>query len=198
MGGTLRLRTLGAASVGALCLLAGCGGGSPRATTTSAPPPTTAGPTTSTTSAATPPQPCTTTQLAVSIGASTGVPGGRLAPVVVRNAAGTACTIGGYFGLALVNARGQPLGTSPAQTPGLVGPGRTAVSLTLAGATSAQFLFEWPGDGAPGQTCPMASSVELTAPGQTDHVTIAAKTADGTAIALCAAQSEIGPVTAGG
>lgn len=199
MDGAFRRRALGAAAVTGLCVVAGCGGGGTAATTTSRPPAAPSSPTTSTTAGAAPSQPCTTAQLSVSIGASTSAPGGRQAPFVIRDTAAGACTLHGYFGLALVNAKGQPLGTSPAQAPGLVGPaGAPPGPVSVGGATTAQFLFEWPGSPAPGQNCPAASNVELTAPGQTDHVTVAARTADGSTIALCGPATQIGPVTSPG
>ena len=199
MDGALRRRALGAAAVLGLCVVAGCSGGRTAATTTSTAPTVPSSSTTSTTAVAAPAQPCTTTQLSVSIGTSTDASGGRQVPFVIRDAAAGACTLHGYFGLALVNAKGQPLGTSPAQTPGLVGPaGAPSGPVSVGGATTAQFLFEWPGTPLPGQSCPAASSVELTAPGQSDHVTVAARSADGGTIALCGPATQIGPVTSAG
>lgn len=199
MDGALRRRALAAAGTIGVCIVAGCGGGKTALTTTSTAPTVPSSSTTSTTVVAAPAQPCTTTQLSVSIGASTSASGGRQVPFVVRDAATGTCTLHGYFGLALVNAKGQPLGTSPAQTPGLVAPaGAPSGPVSVGGAATAQFLFEWPGSPTPGQSCPAASSVELTAPGQTDHLTVAARTADGTTIALCGPATQIGPVTSSG
>lgn len=185
-----------------LCLLTGgCGGGgAPKATTTTVPPATSAPTSTSTTTAAPgPAAPCTTAQLSVTIGAATTAAGTRQAPFVVANRAAAPCSLSGYFGLALVNARGLPVGPSPTQQPALVGAAGTPSGLVVVtGAATARFLFEWDGTAAPGQTCPPATSVELTAPGQTDHVTLAARTGDGTVVAPCSASTQIGPVTASG
>lgn len=195
MTATTRAGLLAVVFASSLCPLGGCSrGGTPTTTTAAASGPTSTS--TSTSAPSGPPGACTTSQLAVTIGTATGAAGSLAAPFVVRNQATAPCSLSGYFGLALVSARGQPVGPSPARQPALVGTaGAPSGPVVVAGAATAQFLFEWNASPAQGETCPAATSVELTAPDQTDHLTVAARTGGGAAIAPCAADTEIGPVT---
>ena len=177
-------------------LLSACsgGGGGPAATSsTAASVPTS----TSTSTAASGPAPaCTTRQLMVTVGTGGAAAGEFAAPFVVTDTA-AACSLAGYFGLALLNANGRPLGPSPVRDAGITESTSPVGAVVVHGSTTAVFAFQWPYADLNGGTCVTATSVELTAPDQTDHITIPARTGGGQPIVLCGnGQSFIGPVTA--
>jgi hypothetical protein len=142
------------------------------------------------------PQPCDTLNLHVTPG-TTGVAAGS---VVLRLAVSTAstepCLLSGYFGLALLDGRGAPIGPDPSRDPGL-GSGAGPATVTLDAAHPAWFALEW-SDSTGSSVCVTAARIELTAPNQTDHVSVPARTAGGGAIAPCGnLRTFIGPVIAG-
>ncbi len=119
-------------------------------------------------------------------------------PFLARNKTTASCTLGGYFGLELLDSSGRQVGQTPSREPTLQGSSPQPGPLELRPGESARFLFEWGDNPVGGQTCQPASQVALIAPDQSDRTLLPARTADGIVIAPCGAGvTEIGPVTPG-
>jgi hypothetical protein len=134
----------------------------------------------------TPPAPgmtlCLTADLGVAIGHSQGAAGTIYVPFDVTNHATHICTVSGYFGMALVDPSGKRVGSDPTRDPA---PTPAPGAVTLAPGAMATFTFHWSQVQGSSTPCAPAAQVELTAPNQSDHVFIPARTADGATIAPC-------------
>ncbi|HEV1997779.1 MAG TPA: DUF4232 domain-containing protein, partial [Candidatus Dormibacteraeota bacterium] len=124
---------------------------------------------------------CRTTDLAVVIGSTTGAAGTIYSNFNVTNRTSAACSLQGFFGLALLDAAGQQVGGTPRRDPSAISP--TLVRLAPGGSTA--FTFHWSDVQSSPQPCPTAAQVVVTAPDQFDHVVLPARTADGGRIAPC-------------
>ena len=91
-------------------------------------------PATTTSTTAPGPQPCTTTQLAASLGAGNGAAGHTYFPLILRNVGVTTCITGGYPGVSYVTGdAGTQVGQPASRVPGTSGalavtPGQTVIS----------------------------------------------------------------------
>ena len=128
---------------------------------------------------------CRTADLAISIGHASGAAGTIFAPFNVTNRGSAACTLHGYFGLALLDSSGRQIGSDPTRDVGAFGASPQPAPLVLAPGAGARFYFHWSDVQSSAQPCPTAAQVELTAPDQYDHAFIPARTSDGAAIAPC-------------
>ncbi|HEY4331763.1 MAG TPA: DUF4232 domain-containing protein, partial [Ilumatobacteraceae bacterium] len=85
--------------------------------TTPAPPPATAAPTTAPTPTTHPgPQPCKSSGLKLTLGASDGTAGSVYTPIVFTNTGSVSCTLDGHPGVSFVDSHGTQVGPSAART----------------------------------------------------------------------------------
>lgn len=162
-------------------LLAGCGGGSSGGTAT---PPVTTAPTnpasTSPTATVTAPPsatvtaspsrpaaaagPCSTGQLALSLGQSQGAAGTFYQAVILTNTSSASCTLFGYPGVSFATASGSQVGLSASRDPGH--PHR--VRLAASGGTAGALLRQPDPGNFPASKCRPAPAAELKVfpPGQ--------------------------------
>mgnify|MGYP003622949469 CR=1 FL=1 len=128
---------------------------------------------------------CRTADLAISIGRANGAAGTIFAPFNVTNRGAGTCTLQGYFGLALLNSSGLPIGTAPTRDRGGFGASPQVGPVVLVPGAGARFYFHWSDVQSTSLACPAATRVELTAPNQYDHAFVPARTGDGMSIAPC-------------
>ena len=128
---------------------------------------------------------CRTADLTITIGQANGAAGTIIAPFNVINRGTGPCTLQGYFGLALIDSSGRPIGPAPARDSGAFGASPRVGPLVLVPGAAARFYFHWSDVQGTTQACPAANRVELTAPDQYDHAFIPAQTVDGVNIAPC-------------
>lgn len=140
-------------------------------------------PTASTSAPPSTPQ-CLTSDLGITIGHAGGAAGSIYVPFNATNHSARACSLTGYFGLALLDAAGKQVGGNPSRDPN-PNPTPQVGPLTLNPGATATFTFHWSDVQNSTQPCPQAAQVELTAPNQVDHQFIPARTADGMTIAPC-------------
>lgn len=176
----LRWMLLGTVALGGL---AGCGGGHHAAptTTTTTSSTTTLAPTTSTTTstttapATTAPtttvqalHTCVPAQLTVTAGADQGAAGHVGRQFHLQNSSSTPCTLHGYPGLGLLGAGGKALPTTVVRQPG-----QPIATVTLAPGGSAYFTAVWASaTGYANASCPTSTSLEITPPNNTTHLTV--------------------------
>jgi len=148
---------------------------SPAASTgapTTATAPATTGPTTTAGSSR-----CHTAQLAASAGPTNGAAGHIAQVFILRNTAGATCTLFGYPGLLRLDAARAPMETTVTRGSSVVVRDPGPALVTLAPGASASFASGWghiPTASDPPGTCPASTSLEITPPDETDHLTIPA------------------------
>jgi hypothetical protein len=125
---------------------------------------------------------CRTRDLSFSIGRAAGVAGSEAVQFHIKHRTRGTCTLSGYFTIRLLDAHGNRVGTRLLDDPNLAGPAGTVLTT---GTKAASFTYEWGALQASLAPCPRAAVMELTAPGQHDRVTLAARTANWRAIAPC-------------
>lgn len=111
---------------------------------------------------------------------------------LIKNTSSLTCTLQGWFDLVLLDGQHRPVGPVPRRVDQLGGFTPQPAPLVLPPLSVVQFLYQW--DDAPSAgPCVQPVSIQLTAPDQTDHVVILARTPQGAPVAPCGPATAIGP-----
>lgn len=131
-------------------------------------------PGTTTTAAAAGPGRCRTAQLRATA-ATPGVAAGSVGQTVtLRSTAGAPCTLDGYPGLAMLDARGRPLPTTVRRGSSTSVPARQLTLVTLAPGGTASFDLGYHDQTGFGPAvCPTSSELEVTPPNAYTHLVLA-------------------------
>lgn len=165
-----------------LLLLAGCGGGTAQKNGTPTPSTTasaTAAVTATVRQANTPtptvssPMPCQTSQLALSFGSSNGAAGTIVDTFQFKNISSASCTMNGFPNVQMLDSHGNLLPTQVQQGGGMLSNEPGPSPFTLQPGKISTFEVAW-SDVPVGSetTCPTASSLRVTPPGQSVFLTV--------------------------
>jgi Protein of unknown function (DUF4232) len=117
---------------------------------------------------------CTAAQLALRAG-RVGVAAGNYGRVLVlTNVLAPACSIRGYPGIQLIDARGRPISTHPRHGGSYTFPARPVRTVVLAPGASASFALGGPDMGANGRACPSAAAMQIIPPNTSQQIAVAA------------------------
>ncbi len=115
---------------------------------------------------------CPTTGLSASVGGGNGAAGTIETTVVLRNASGATCVLGGYPGLLMLGPGGTPLPTIVVRKGAYSFTSQTPVVVTLTPGGTTSFNIGYSDVPVGGETsCPSSVSLEVTPPGAYDHLT---------------------------
>jgi Protein of unknown function (DUF4232) len=107
---------------------------------------------------------CYSNQLTVSPYQTSGAAGHRVMQIRFGNSSMRACSLYGYPGFQLQDARGKALPTRAVWATGYFFAARPKHSVRLAPRGNAYFVIEWTHIPTPGQACPTARGLRVTPP----------------------------------
>lgn len=116
---------------------------------------------------------CHSAQLTAGV-AGEGAATGHVGQVVsFRNSSSTTCTLYGYPGLLMLDARGQPLPTQVHRGSSYIVQPETPATVNLAPGGAASFTLGWAdATGYSGTTCPASTRLEVTPPNSYRHLVV--------------------------
>jgi uncharacterized protein DUF4232 len=116
---------------------------------------------------------CSAAQLALRAG-RVGVAAGNYGRVLVlTNVRAPDCTIRGYPGIQLIDARGRPIRTHPRHGGSYTFPARPLRTVVLAPGASASFALGGPDMGANGRACPSTAAMQIIPPNTSQQIALA-------------------------
>jgi hypothetical protein len=134
---------------------------------------------------------CKLGDLKVTAGQTQGAAGSIAGMFIFKNSSGTACTLEGYPGMQLLDAASHPMTTHVIRGTSVVVPAIPVTLVTLAPGARASFLWGYSDMPTGAETCPAATSVEVTPPNDFSHVTLAST------MAPCGGRITVSPVRLG-
>jgi hypothetical protein len=167
-----------AACLGGAALAACSSATTPSATTssTTSSPASSTTPTTSATTTTAGSTVCATSALSASIYGSAAAAGTVETTVALRSTASAPCQLGGYPGLAMLNAAGGALTTTVVRGGSYTFTSLVSSTVTLSDGQTAYFNMGYSDVPTGSQTsCPSSTSLEITPPNDTSFLTIAAQ-----------------------
>jgi hypothetical protein len=134
---------------------------------------------------------CRLSQLSLAQPKSTGAAGSVRMRFVFTNVSATTCTLFGYPGMQLLNARGAALPTYVRRGTSNVVPPEPEADVVMTHSQHASFYAGYSNVPTGGQACKVSTSVEVTPPNDTKHFTLKL------AIAPCGGILTLSPVVHG-
>jgi hypothetical protein len=134
---------------------------------------------------------CGAAQLALRAGRA-GVATGHYGFVLIlRNVLAPACSVRGYPGIQLIDARGRPIPTHPHHGGSFTFPARPPRTVVLAPGASASFALGGDDMGLNGRACPSAAAMEIIPPNTSKQIALAS------GVPACGGRVDVSVVVAG-